>query len=187
MDFEKIFKRNKNKFILINIENEDAKKASIFADNVILKKKVEYHHKMDPNSEFKRFFTGCLGELAIEKLLGIHFIDWKIGNSIKFNIADLSCLNLNIGIKTVEYGKFPIIHKKVLRPEIITVKLTDTKVYVCGFASKQVLKKYQNDSLILSPTLKRKGTKTAFFGFDELIPFHDLGELRKISINFDGE
>ncbi len=181
MDFETIFKRNKNKFTLINIEKKEVEKVTKFVTELILKKEIEPHHKIDPNQEFKRFFTGFLGELSLEKLLGVQFIDWEIGNSVRFNIADLNCLNLNVGIKTVEYGKFPIIHKKVIRPEIINVKLTDSQIYVCGFASIQVLKNYQDDKLILSPALRRKGTKTGFFGFDELIPFQDIDELRNIS------
>ena len=63
--------------------------------------------------------TGLLGELALEYTLGIKFIDWSIGKSADYHIPDIP--GYKVGIKTVEYGKFPIIFKKNYYPQIICV------------------------------------------------------------------
>ena len=41
--------------------------------------------------------------------------------------------------------------------------------YICGLATVEVLNKYQSLDLILSPSLRKRGTKTGFYGFHKLI------------------
>jgi hypothetical protein len=166
------------RFTKINIEQSKIDLIKELVKNVVKEKAKEYHHVVDGKKEEKRFFTGFIGEAAIENLLGIAIIDWRVGVSQKFFIPDLSGHNVNIGIKTVEWGKFPIIFKSSHGPEIINIKLSDTEVLVCGFASVKCLRLYQSDDLILSPLLKAKGTKTGFFGFNELKQFRTLDELK---------
>lgn len=145
----------------------------------------ESHHEIDSFNEQKRFTTGLLGEAAMEELLGVEIVDFSVGDSKIYNIADLSKLGYNIGIKTVELWKFPIIHKTVKRPEIISV-LRDDRTIVCfGYASKRVLKLFQNDDYILSPSLKARGTKTAFYGFEHLIPITCLDDVIEAYNKYD--
>lgn len=148
-----------------------------FAVKKAERKLSEYQHQKDGDKEYKRTLTGIKGELAVEILLNESFIDWSIGDSKDYNKADLLPLGLNIGIKAVEYGKFPVVHKIVERPEIITIIWNYNTVLICGFASIPTLKKFQDDNLILNDKLRKKGTKTGFYGFFALQKFSSKQEL----------
>ncbi len=175
-DYVKPFSKN---FIRIKITEEELKKIDDFVKKIIKEKIKESHHKVDNGQEYKRFFTGIMGEVAIEKLLNINTINWTIGNSNFYNEADLNSININIGIKTVEYGKFPVIHKNVKRAEIINIRWKNY-IYICGIATQEVLRNYQDDNLIISPLLRARGTKSGFFGFNNLISFNNIDDLKKI-------
>ena len=139
-------------------------------------KAKEEHHQQDGFNEEKRIMTGLLGELAIEHRLGIKIIDWSIGKSRDYHTPDIP--GYKVGIKTVEYGKFPIIFKKNFYPQIICIVKKDEKaVYVCGVADVDVLNKYQDDNLVLSPYLRARGTKTGFYGFDKLKPIRTIDDI----------
>ncbi len=153
-----------------------------FASQVCARKLSETHHRTDNRSELKRFTTGLVGEAALEGLLGIKIIDWTIGESSFYHHPDIP--GYNVGIKTVERNKFPIIFKKNTYPQIICIRSIQTPnaVFVCGLASTSVLNKYQSDDLIVDPYLRARGTKTGFYGFEHLIPINgiaDLAEYRK--------
>lgn len=169
------------RFKPVQVPAEKIEKIRAFVDQVIEAKKKEKHHMIDSGSEYTRFYTGTLGEAAVEELLGVELIDWSIGQSAIYNEGDLKKFGLDIGIKTVEHGKFPIIHKNVKRPEVINLKMDESRVLVCGLATVDVLRDCQDDSLILSPNLRRRGTKTGFYGFDRLVTFQSLDDLRRIS------
>lgn len=127
-----------------------------------------------------------MGEAALEKILGIPIIDWTIGDSDKYHIPDIP--GYKIGIKTVEYGKFPIVFKHNYYPQIICI--VDTKkvgnVYVCGMASVEVLNTYQDDSLIIDDKLRSRGTKTGFYGFDFITPIESLDDLEPYKKELQG-
>ena len=155
------------------------------------KKKREKHRKVDKRHAVKRFTTGLLGEAAIEKLLGIDIIEWNIGLSRNYNHPDIP--NYKVGIKTVEYGKFPLIFKKSHDPEIICIVDSEIegKVYVLGLATVDVLRNFQDDNLILDKYLRARGTKTGFYGFSELKkisvpqdlePYKKKGYTKEISV-----
>lgn len=169
----------KPNMVYIKIDQSTLRDIDAWAKKVIERKKKEGHHIIDDGQEYKRFFTGMMGECAMEKLFDVKFIDWSIGESSYYNTADLSHLGLNVGIKTVEMGKFPVIHKRVLRPELINIRRTEDTVILCGFASVRVLEKYQDDSLILSPKLRQRGTKTGFYGFEELLKVETLNDVKR--------
>ena len=169
----------KSNMVYIELSNDDLQQIDEFVKAVIAKKASENHHIIDHGQEYKRFHTGMMGERAIEKLFGVSFIDWSVGNSNTYNIADLNSLGINVGIKTVELNKFPIIHKVPHRPEMICIKRSENTVILCGLATIDVLKTYQDDDLILSPALRSRGTKTAFYGFEHLIPIRSINDLPK--------
>ena len=73
-----------------------------------------------------------------------------------------------------------IIKKNPKNPEVICVKLNDDEIAVCGLATVDVMKNNSSLDLILDPFLKKKGTKTGFCGFEHLIPFSNLDELKSI-------
>ena len=103
--------------------------------------------------------------------------NWYIGYSNDYNTADLRLLGYDVGIKTVELHKFPIIHKVAHRPELINIRRTEDTIILCGLATIDVLNEYQDDDLILSPALRRRGTKTGFYGFEQLRKIETLKDI----------
>lgn len=180
MEFDKVF--NKENQIYVGISENKSKLIKDFVKNVVEFKKKESHHMVDPYNEEKRWYTGISGESAVETLIGKQFIDLTIGESNSYNVSDLKSIGLDVGVKTVESGKFPIIFKKSYKPQIIVVKESDLDFYICGLATIKTLNKFQSDKLILSPNLLNRGTKTCFYGFSKLKKFRNLSEL-KLMVN----
>lgn len=170
-----------NKFKLIEIDDEYVLKIDGLVDQIIAAKKSENHHIADPNKEKKRFKTGFLGEAALEKLFNIEIIDWTVGNSNTYHHPDIP--GYSVGIKTVEYGKFPIIFEKNYYPQIIcvrSIKKPDSNlIAICGLATADVLNTYQDIELIIDPKLKARKTKTGFYGFEHLLPITKLDDIKK--------
>ncbi len=164
-------------FKLIEIDDATYTKVSDFAVELVKAKAKEPHHKIDNQKEHKRFMTGFLGEAALEKFFGIPVIDWTIGPSNFYNTADIP--NYYVGIKSVEYGKFPVIFKNNFYAQMICIRSVEkpNNIYICGLATKDVLNNCQSTELIIDPRLKARGTKTGFYGFDKLITVNSLDDL----------
>lgn len=167
-----------NSFERITFTDEEIKKATKWAIGMENAKLQEQSWQRDSGSIIKRLVTGMLGEMALEKYLDLEFIDWTIGDTLDYDKPDLLKLGVDIGVKTVEFSegqngvdKFPVILKDSTYPEIFTFyKPTQKSVYICGIATLETLGKYRTDSLLISPTLRQKGTKTCFYGFEHLEP-----------------
>lgn len=173
-----------NNFSLIEIDDAYADKISKLSMNIMFRKIMEDHHKKDYGMEHIRLKTGLMGEAALEKLLGINIIDWSVGDSRNYNTPDID--GYSIGIKTVEYGKFPVIFKNNKYSQIICIKGIETnnnKVVICGLATPDVLNKYQDDELILSDNLRKRGIKTGFYGFQYLTPIKNIKDIQQYKIN----
>lgn len=180
-DYNTHVKPFSSNFNLIKIENDDIKKIDQFIKEVRIAKKSEKHHEVDNRSLYQRFFTGTLGELALEKFLGVEgIVDWTVGNSEEYSRSDLKGIGLDIGIKTVRYDSFPIIFKKNFKDQIIMIRWKSNYVYICGLAKRNILNKYQSDELIKDSKLRERGTKTGFYGFEHLVQFKDLDDLKSI-------
>ena len=164
----------------ITIPEPKVEKVRALAERIASAKVGEEHHKIDGGSEFKRQYTGLLGEAALEEFFGIDIIDYSVGNSNEYNVADLRKIGLDIGVKTVEICKFPIVHKRPYRPELICVKRKENEVVFFGYASMEVLARYQTDDFILDGRLRQRGTKSAFYGFSELIEIDSLKTLKAV-------
>lgn len=158
----------------------DTTRLNEFIVAVMAKKKEESHHKIDPFNEAVRWRTGVGGELALEQMLGEKFVDLSVGESDDFHTPDLSKLGLKVGVKSVEKGKYPVIFKKSETPEIIVLRLSDDTFSILGVVLPEDLNKYQDDDLILSPSLRARGTKTAFTGLHKIKPFNNLEQLKSI-------
>lgn len=91
-------------FTHVSIPSEMTVKVHEFTRRVILQKMTESRYKLDGFNKHKRFYTGMLGEIGLEVLLGEEFMDWSIGYSREFAVPDLKKLGMNIGIKTGFYG-----------------------------------------------------------------------------------
>lgn len=156
------------KFIKITLTTKELQDILQIATNIVDAKKKETAHLKDGASEMKRFVNGLKGELAVSKHLGMTILNPDVGVSIDFDTPDIP--GYSVGVKTVEYGHFPVIPKTNTYPQVICIchPTANEIVYVCGLANVDVLQKFQYDDLILDPNLKNKGTKTGFYGFSNL-------------------
>ena len=172
----------KENFKLSTISLEQITQIKDFVSIVLETKKKEQPHIVGSLKEEKRWYTGFAGEVALENFLGIKFTDFSVGNSENYNIPDMVKAGYNVGVKTVEYGKFPLIFKKSYKPEVIILKKNLSEFFICGLATLDVLDEMQSDSLIISPYLKARGTKTGFFGFQYLQQFSNLKEFEALMV-----
>lgn len=155
-------------------------------------KMKEPRFKMDGDQMVKRALTGFMGEAAIEALLGIPVLDRDdngrliVRDSRSFKTADLCKAGFNVGVKTVEWGKFPTIKRNVRRPQLVGFKLDDRTFLVGGFASMKTMRMFQSSSYVINENLRNKRThdgqieKTAFWGFHKLLKIRDLEGLKEI-------
>ena len=172
-------------FILIELEDREVERIEDFCDRVIEAKIKESQYDRDYTSMRKRFYTGTAGELAVEKYLETQgVVDWTIGDSKLYHKADLTSIGVDAGVKTVEFGMFPIVFKESYSPEIICILWKKKWVYICGIASPYVLDNHQDINLVLDQRLKDKGTKSAFWGFNQLKQFKNLVQLKNIINDF---
>ena len=172
-------------FVLIELHDHEVQRIDEFCERVIQHKEKESHYKVDYGSMYKRFYTGTAGELALEKLLDIQgIVNWTVGLSKDYNTPDLADVDLNVGVKTVGFGVFPLVRKESTHPQIICILWKKKWVYVCGIASVNTLNTYQDDKLILDDRLRCRGVKSGFYGFKHLKPFKNINELKNIANEF---
>jgi hypothetical protein len=171
-----------SKAMIIELSPTDIELVRQFALQFQKAKSTEYIHQIDDEQEIKRYMTGFSAELALEKMLGVRILDTTLGKSENYHHADLKSNGINVGIKCAHYGNYPVVFKQPYNAEIVTV-LRDNKVYVCGIASVQTMLKYADDDLILNAKLRARGVKSGFYGFEHLIPFSNLTELKTICKN----
>lgn len=154
----------------------------------------ERNHRVDNISAHKRFMTGLIGELALERIFNINIIDYNQADnqthSKFFNRPDLEKAGFNIGVKTVEYGKVPLIPSYNNYSQIICIRDTPKSVIVCGIATPEILNEYQSEALIIANSIKRinnikkkegntRTIKTGFYGFHKL---KDIKSLKEYSL-----
>ncbi len=167
-------------FKLVQLEESDYEGLDDFVKKIVIQKQNEVGHKIDNWNEEKRWTTGQLGEVVIGKFLGLKVVDYTIGESKMYNYADLKKHDINCGIKTVEYGKFPLVKKGYEEPEIIIIKKNKFDFYIAGLAEPLYMSLYHSDDLVLDPNLRAKNHKTGFYGFFKLKQFNNINELKEL-------
>lgn len=177
--YEDLVARHSKHFIPVKIPKDKVERIKLLVQNIKAVKANEGHHIVDDGNEEKRFFTGLMGEAALEELLGINIIEWTFGDSSIYNHPDIK--ELGVGIKTVERNKFPVIFKNNRYPQIICIvsDKVENVVFVCGLATMDVLNRYQSDLLILSKELYERKTKTGFYGFFKLKRINCVEDIKK--------
>lgn len=153
---------------------------------IIEEKQKEAVHKLDSSREFKRWFTGMLGELAVEKYLGVKFSDRTAGNSINYNIPDMQPCGYNIGIKSCRFPNFPVINRNINTPQIFVFILENPyRAVITGIADVDVLKENlldrSNDDLVYAKSMLSR--KTAFSKIEKLKKIDSLADLDDYRIN----
>lgn len=155
----------------IQLTQEDLNFITEFANNVAKRKMEEGHIQADSGELIKRQITGKVGELAVERWLKTPFLDTTIGASKDYAVPDLRIAGYEMGCKTVEIGKAPLVPKKPKVPELIMLWNPKTyMVHILGIATPKLIMEHGDDSLVLSPNVRRLGWKTGFGAFDKLLP-----------------
>lgn len=178
-DFEAYFEPEIDRFQRLTISSEGFKRASEWANQAVGEKKDEKVHKIDDDREEVRWLTGTTGETALEEFLGASFRDETFGESRKYGVPDLEPLGIRAGVKCIKRGNFPVVPVNPKWPEVIVVK-DDAEFYICGIATPQDMRECSTMGLILNRKLRERGVKTGFYGFDRLIPFNNLAELKML-------
>jgi len=168
--FKKLEKRI-DKLPVVKITDKILFECYGWAETAVKAKMKEDQWKKDGGKAVRRLATGKTGEKAVEKLLGMKFSDDTIGHSRLFWQPDLKCLGFNCGIKTVNWGLAPMVSKHPRSSELFVI-LRDTEgnceAIIVGVATKAVIEKFSDDSLVLDKraVFKRNG-KTGFYGFEK--------------------
>ena len=180
-DFMQNYNKREHYYQKVYITNEMKEIADNFASKIIDAKMKETEYRFDGDKLKKRYTTGIIGEMAVLKILGIDYkkVNIDIGNTKYFQFADLKEFGFNrVGVKTVKYGKAPIVFKRNRDYQIIVV-IKDNYALVCGIATPRVLDTYSTDELILDKNLRAKGNKTGFYGFDHLFTIRSRNDLER--------
>lgn len=190
--YRNIIEPNLNKFIRVEFTKQELLPIIELTKKVAEEKLKEQNYKVDGFSLHKRFMSGFISELAIERLLGIKIIDHEqVKNkthSKYFNTPDLQNAGFNVGVKSAEYGKVPLIPTYNNYSQIICIRDTPKSVLVCGIATPEVLNEFQTEDLVLASSLKRinedkrrkgnlKNIKTGFYGFNQLLNINTIQSL----------
>jgi hypothetical protein len=190
--YRNIIEPNLQSFIRVEFTKQELLPIIELTKKVAEEKLKEKNYKIDGFGLHKRFMSGFISELAIERLLGINIIDYEqVENkthSKYFNTPDLQNAGFNVGVKSAEYGKVPLIPTHNTYSQIICIRDTPKSVLVCGIATPEVLNDFQTEDLILAPSLKRinedkrrqgniKNIKTGFYGFNHLLNINTIQSL----------
>ena len=147
------------------------------AEKIAIMKLGEKQYEIDNGNVKKRFKTGLIGEAAVYKMLGYscYDIEFDAGCTKKFSHCDIENIGFfKTGIKSVEEGKAHIIYRNNKENQIL-LNVCGNSVEILGIATVDVLNDPNNhdDNLILDKRILYKGFKTAFIGYDKLIPFNE--------------
>ena len=182
MQYAELIVKNSTK---INIPTEKDLEIKSKVREIVLQKTKEIEYARDPKSLIERWYTGWGGECALEIFLGVKFVDFSIGESLRYDVCDLSALNLNVGVKSVEKGWFPLLKKPsasspTRNPQIILIKENNLTFHMCGLADKIAVNHPQNfnDTLVKCKDIRNK---SAFYRFDLLKSFKNLKELKDLT------
>lgn len=159
----------KNLHITIDITEEDIKKVIDFSEEMEKAKPGEAGYKTDNKNIAGRNISGKIGELALEKYLGVPFVDFSIGKSKDYNIPDLSPAGYWLGIKTARLSNgVAYVPSRPKYGEILCIYDEDNqKVYIMGLATEKVITRYGQRDLIPPHVI---WWKTGFGRYDKLSP-----------------
>lgn len=176
MPFESDFRS----FAKVDLTADDLARMKEFVLAVTAVKAHEDEHQRDGDRELERWAAGRLGEIGLERYLGVQFVDWTVGPSWSYDVADLGSIGIPVGVKTAKWGNYPVVPVEPRHKEIILV-WQGMSIHICGLARQSVMIRNSDLGLIMNENLRAKGTKAGFYGFSELLPFADLAELRALA------
>jgi hypothetical protein len=117
-------------------------------------------------------------------------LDIGIGRVKSYTEPDLRYAGLPFGVKSSKIGNAPMVYPDHKQDEIIcaakpyygkqneeTGEYIITKIwkiYICGIATAEVIRKYQSPDYILNKNTEQSKVKNGFYGYDYLEPLKDL-------------
>ena len=131
-----------------------------------VRKRIEYKKSKDNRyisdirNMTKRICTDAYSEVMIHHFTNNKYIpNFTIGQSKKYNVADFSHIGLNLGLKTSDIKNPHLIHKphNIKYDELlahIEFKSSSIVYKILGVANTDIMKRYGDEDLVLSPTAK---------------------------------
>jgi hypothetical protein len=160
---------------------QDVERAKKWAEASALNKDNN-EDELDQTNRDVRDWHGQLGHVALDRFLSIDTVDWTIGDTRRYDFADLIKV-ANCGVKTATMDFLPLIGPKVLErkePQIMAL-LNDEEnmVYFLGVFSTQDILEHSSSEMFVEKKWNSMN-KIGFWGYDVGLPMpRDVGELIK--------
>lgn len=149
-------------------------------DNCALKHlKVDNIYKLKDIHEGASYYENLkntsLAQVAVEKLIGVKFIDWERKQQFKNYKPILNVSNQKIEIIACPFGDLPLIKKDTLENVIICLISDNRVVTICGYINlKNEGIEFLQSSHVVMQTIGR------FTSFSLVQPFNNIEELTSI-------
>lgn len=175
-----------NKHITIDAEPDDFKRIQDFCNRLAWEKYYDALYTLDGSQMYERNISGKIAEVAVGKWLGTDIVDLSFGDAKDYSVPDCSPAGYEIGVKCCRTtSAVPYVPANPKYPEIICAfDEKNSKVYILGLATVEVMKKYADEKLngdSIKPTYKK-----GFDRFDLLQPLSlELIEKYKMNKSLD--
>lgn len=168
------------KFPKVSVDHADLKKMDeSVCEQYGVPNITKLHDIFDARSYYEKYRTRAMSEAAVEKLLGIKFIDWHKKERIRNDKAVLRIDNIVLEIVGVRYGELPIIYNDTGKKIIICIVREKREVTIAGYVdlSDKKIKLLPIKNSPVTGSFKKLGT---FQSFDQILPFSSYEELKNI-------
>lgn len=173
---------------VIRFTNKDYTLVDQFARMAAKAKADDPWHKGDAAWEYRRERTGRLGELAVQRLIGMNFSDWNVGgDSRAYDGPDMLPAGFRVGVKAAEWPKTPLIpaYGPQMPQVFVSVSSDCSFAVVLGYASSHFMaacaeQKALGDETVIQQSVLDRGTKTGFVGQYGLWKFRDYKSFYEI-------
>ncbi|WP_047246932.1 hypothetical protein [Maribacter thermophilus] len=130
---------------------------------------------------YDSFTLKSFGVIALGNLLKIDLVNWDEIEPRNYE-AIVSIEGKLIDVINFEYGEFPVIDKKSSKPAIFACKRDKQNIWICGYASIEILDNNQDDKYIKGVMTRNIESKTTFTGFNKLKYFSNIEELKELIV-----
>lgn len=162
----------------IRLHDDDRRRVA-HAALEIAEKRANSHGTYVTDSEklFSRFYHGMLGELVLERHLGVTGILDLTSDKISYDHPDLQAIGVNCGVKTSLVPLLPIYKRSKPENQVLVFLSKGLEAgKVAGYASAEVMAQHVDDSLVMMDSAREH--KTCFVGIKHCQTFKTLCELR---------
>lgn len=159
--------------IHIHLNEQEVNEMRQLAKDIAFQKMQLGYYQQDLAVLVNRYMRGLLGELAVEKWLGIPVVE-RVADQESHNHPDIQLIGW--GVKSYRSDMPPLIEKKQTYPQIFVrcdnnmIKDKEADCYITGFATPKLMMDNLDDNQVQDWHVKKKGYKSAFTGIDKLFP-----------------